>query len=166
MNTWQQLLQQLGVIGQSGDAGHPGRLIASLAIFIVGLIVLEIIFHLAKRRVQAPIAKKGQDPRQWRLKGFMLPLRLAAVALLLRLIEPLLPLTPQFIKVLHSIEVLFIDFSSHLYSFCCSASNQHFSDSNDIYAQILGRKNPYANGIGGCDLAGPHFAGCIGAYSR
>ena len=64
MNTWQQLLQQLGVIGQSGDAGHPGRLIASLAIFIVGLIVLEIIFHLAKRRVQASIAKKGQDPRQ------------------------------------------------------------------------------------------------------
>ena len=108
MNTWQQFLQQLGVIGQSGDAGQPGRLIASLAIFIVGLIALEIIFYLAKRRVQASIEKKGQDPRQWRLKGFMLPLRLAAVALLLRLIEPLLTLTPQFIKVLHSIEVLFI----------------------------------------------------------
>ena len=108
MNSWQQFLQQLGVIGQSGDAIHPGRLIASLVIFIVGLIVLEIIFHLAKQRVQALIEKKGQDPRQWRLKGFMPPLRLAAVALLLRLIEPLLPLTPQFIKVLRSIEVLFI----------------------------------------------------------
>jgi small-conductance mechanosensitive channel len=108
MNSWQQFLQQLGLIGQSGDGGHSGRLIASLTIFIVGLIVLEIIFRLAKRRVQAAIEKKGQDPRQWRLKGFMPPLRLAAVALLLRLIEPLLPLTPQFIKVLRSIEVLFI----------------------------------------------------------
>jgi small-conductance mechanosensitive channel len=108
MNSWQQFLQQLGLIGQSGDGGHSGRLIASLTIFIVGLIVLEIIFRLAKRRVQAAIEKKGQDPRRWRLKGFMPPLRLAAVALLLRLIEPLLPLTPQFIKVLRSIEVLFI----------------------------------------------------------
>ncbi len=108
MNTWQQFLQQLGLIGQSGDGGHPGRLIASLAIFIVGLIVLEVIFRLAKRRVQASIEKKGQDPRQWRVQGFMPPLRLAAAALLLRMIEPLLPVSPQFIKVLHSVEILLI----------------------------------------------------------
>ena len=52
MSTWQQYLQQLGLIGQSGDGGHPGLLIASIVIFIVGLIVLEIIFRWAKRRVQ------------------------------------------------------------------------------------------------------------------
>ena len=106
MNSWQQFLQQLGLIGQSGDSSHPGRLIASLGIFIVGLIVLETIFRLAKRRVQASIEKKGHDPRQWRLKSFMPPLRLAGAALLLCLIEPLLPVSPQFIKVLHSVEVL------------------------------------------------------------
>ncbi|MGD9241344.1 MAG: mechanosensitive ion channel family protein [Desulfobacterales bacterium] len=108
MSIWQQFLQQIGVNGQGADSSDPERLIGSLVIFIVGLIVLEIIFRLARRRVQASIEKKGQDPRQWRLKGFMPPLRLAAVALLLRLIEPLLPLTPQFIKVLRGIEVLFI----------------------------------------------------------
>jgi hypothetical protein len=85
MSTWQQFLQQLGLFGQGANSSHPGRLIASLAIFIVGLIVLEIIFRVAKRRVQASIEKKGQDPRQWRVQGFMPPLRLAAAALLLRL---------------------------------------------------------------------------------
>jgi len=108
MSTWQQFLQQLGLVGQGADSSQPGRLIASLAIFIVGLIVLEIIFRVAKRRVQASIEKKGQDPRQWRVEGFMPPLRLAAAALLLRLIEPLLPISPQFIKVLRSVEVLLI----------------------------------------------------------
>ena len=50
MNSWQQFLQQLGLIDPAGNGGHPGRLIASAAIFIVGLIVLEIILRLAKRR--------------------------------------------------------------------------------------------------------------------
>ncbi|MGD2186443.1 MAG: mechanosensitive ion channel family protein [Desulfobacterales bacterium] len=108
MSTWQQFLQQLGLIGQSADAGQPGRLIASLAIFILGLIVLEIFFRLAKRRVQVSMEKKGQDPRQWRIKGFMPPLRLAAAALLLRMIEPLLSASPQFIKIVHGLEVLLV----------------------------------------------------------
>jgi len=108
MDTWQQFLQQMGFIGKSLNDGQPKLLIASLTIFIVGLIVLEIIFRLAKRRVQASIEKKGHDPRLWRLKGFMLPLRLSAAALLLRLIEPLLPVSPQFIIVLHCVEVFFI----------------------------------------------------------
>ena len=108
MNTWQQFSQQLSLIGQSVGAGHQGRLIASLTIFVVGLIVLEIIFRLAKGRIQASIEKKGQDPKQWRIKGFMPPLRLAAAALLLRLIEPLLPVSPRFFIVLHSVEVLLV----------------------------------------------------------
>jgi MscS family membrane protein len=108
MNIWQQFVQQLGLPGNSGDGGQPERLIASLTIFIVGLIVLEIIFRLAKRRVQASIEKKGLDPQPWQLKSFMLPLRLAAAALLLRLIEPLLPVAPRFIIVLHCVEVLLV----------------------------------------------------------
>lgn len=108
MNTWQQFLQQMGFIGKSADDGQPERLIASFTIFIVGLIVLEIIFRVAKRRVQASIEKKGHDPGLWQLKGFMLPLRLSAAALLLRLIEPLLPVAPRFIIALHCVEVLFV----------------------------------------------------------
>jgi MscS family membrane protein len=108
MNSWQQFLQQLGLIDPAGNGGHPGRLIASAAIFIVGLIVLEIILRLAKRRIQASIEKKGYDPQQWQIKGFMPPLRLAATALLFRLVEPLLPASPRFLRALHSIEVLLI----------------------------------------------------------
>jgi MscS family membrane protein len=108
MNSWQQFLQQLGLIDPAGNGGHPGRLIASAAIFIVGLIVLEIILRLAKRRIQASIDKKGYDPQQWQIKGFMPPLRLAATALLFRLVEPLLPASPRFLRALHSIEVLLI----------------------------------------------------------
>jgi MscS family membrane protein len=89
------------------DGSHPASLMASLTIFIVGMIVLEIIFRLAKRRIQASIEKKRHDPRLWQLKGFMLPLRLAAAALLLRLIEPLLSVSPRFLKVLHSVEMFF-----------------------------------------------------------
>jgi small-conductance mechanosensitive channel len=108
MDTWQQLLQQLGLMGPAGNGGHPGRLIASAAIFILGLIVLEIIFRFAKRRIQASIEKKGHDPRQWRLKGFRPPLRLAATALLFRLVEPLLGASPRFLSALQSIEAVLV----------------------------------------------------------
>jgi small-conductance mechanosensitive channel len=108
MNSWQQFLQQLGLIDSAGKGGHPERLIASAAIFIVGLIVLEIIFRFVKRRIQAAVEKKGHDPQQWEIKGFMPPLRLAATALLFRLIEPLLAASPRFLSVLHSVEVLLV----------------------------------------------------------
>jgi MscS family membrane protein len=107
MNTWQQFLHQVGFIGVASDGAQLGRLIASLAIFTVGLMVLEIIFRLAKRRIHASIVKKGLDPRPWQLEGFMLPLRLAAAGLLLRLIEPLLPVSPRFITFFH-IAVMFL----------------------------------------------------------
>jgi MscS family membrane protein len=112
MNIWQQFLQQLGGIGKSAGGGQPERIIASLTIFIVGLIALEIIFRLAKRHIQASIEKKGQDPEQWRIRGFMPPFRLVAAALLLRLIEPLLPVSPRFIIFLHSLEVLLVVLSA------------------------------------------------------
>jgi small-conductance mechanosensitive channel len=105
MSTWQKILQQLGLAGQPADVSHPERLIASLVIFIIALIVLEIIFRLAKRRVQASIEKKGHDPQAWQLKSFMLPLRLAAAAMVLRLLEPLPSVSLRFLKVLQSVEV-------------------------------------------------------------
>jgi MscS family membrane protein len=108
MNTWQRFLQQLGLVDLSGNGGQAERLIASAAIFIIGLIVLEVIFRFARRRIQASVEKKGHDPQQWPLKGFMAPLRLAATALLFRLVEPLLPGSPRFLSVLHSVEVLLV----------------------------------------------------------
>jgi small-conductance mechanosensitive channel len=108
MDSWQQFFQQLRLIDPAGNGSQPERLIASAAIFIVGLIGFEIILRLAKRRIQASIEKKGHDPRQWQLKGFMPPLRIAATALLFRLVEPLLQASPRFLRVVHSIEVLLI----------------------------------------------------------
>ncbi len=108
MNSWQQFLQQLGLIDPAGNGGHPERLIASAAIFIVGLIVFETILRLAKRRIQASIEEKGHDPQQWQLKGFMPPLRLAATALLFRLVESLLAASARFLRALHSVELLLI----------------------------------------------------------
>ncbi|MGD2188136.1 MAG: hypothetical protein PVI71_18540, partial [Desulfobacterales bacterium] len=63
METWETLLSSVNsLLGQSGQANGLWRLVVSLAIVLVGLIVLEVIFQFARRRIQTALEKKGQRP--------------------------------------------------------------------------------------------------------
>ena len=109
METWETFLNSINsLLGQSGQANGLWRLVVSLAIVVVGLIVLEVIFRFAQRRIQAALEKKGQSPDVWKIAAFMPPLRLAGIALLLRIIEPALGGSKQLVNILHGIEALLL----------------------------------------------------------
>jgi hypothetical protein len=96
------------LLGQSGQGDGLWRFVVSLAIVVVGLIVLEIIFRFAHRRFQATLEKKGHSPDVWKIAAFLPPLRLAAMALLLQLIEPVLGASQQLVNILDGIEALLL----------------------------------------------------------
>jgi hypothetical protein len=85
MEIWENFLQQLNsLLGQYGQGNGMWQFGVSLAILIVGLIVLEVLFRFIRRRIHAFVEKKGHTPEDWKLAAFLPPLRLAATALLLR----------------------------------------------------------------------------------
>jgi MscS family membrane protein len=109
METWENFLRQMNLLlGQSGQGNGLWRPVVSIAIVVVGLIVLEVIFRFAHRRIQTALEKKGHRPDVWKLAAFLPPLRLAGMALLLRMIEPVLGALPQLVKILHGIEALLL----------------------------------------------------------
>lgn len=109
METWDNLLDQVNsFLGQSGQGNGLWRLVVSLAIVVVGLIVLEVIFRFAHRRIQALMEKRGLAFDDWKLAAILPPLRLAAMALLLWLVEPVLGASQQLANILHGIESLLL----------------------------------------------------------
>jgi MscS family membrane protein len=109
METWDNFLDHVNsLFGQSGQGNGLWRFVVSLAIVVVGLIVLEIIFRFAHRRFQAALEKKGHSPDAWKIAAFLPPLRLAAMALLLQLIEPVLGASQQLVNILNVIETLLL----------------------------------------------------------
>jgi MscS family membrane protein len=109
MKTWDNFLDQVNsLLGQSGQGSDLWRPVVSLVILVVGMIVLEILFRFAHRRIQAALEKKSRRPDAWKITAFLPPLRLAAVAMLLRLIEPVLGASQQLVNILHGIEALLL----------------------------------------------------------
>jgi small-conductance mechanosensitive channel len=109
METWENLLHNMNsLLGQSGQASGLWRIIASFAILVVGLIVLEVIFRFAHRRIQAALEKKGHSPADWKITAFQPPLRLAVIALLFWLMEPVLGASQPLVNILHIIETLLL----------------------------------------------------------
>ncbi len=109
MEIWETFLSSMNsLLGQYAQGIGLGRLVVSFAIVVVGLIVLEVIFRFSQRRIKAALEKKGQSPEVWNIAAFLPPLRLAGVALLLRIIEPALGGSQQLVNILHGIEALLL----------------------------------------------------------
>jgi len=109
METPDNFLEQVNsLLGQFGQGNGPWRLAVSLAMVVVGLIVLEVTFRFAHRRIQAALEKKGHSPDVWKISAFWPPVRLATIALLLWFIEPVLGASQQLVNILHGIEALLL----------------------------------------------------------
>jgi len=107
MFTWQNIIFQPTVFfGQGTDRLEFWRLGVSLAIVVLGLIILEICLQLFRRRLDASLKSKGIESEQWKIRGFLPPLRLAATALILRLVEPVLLPSKNLTASMHAMESL------------------------------------------------------------
>lgn len=109
MESWENLLNNMNsLLGQYLQGNGLWRLVISLAILFVGLIVLEVLFRLTHRRIKTGLEEKGHSPDVWKISAFLPPLRLAATAMLLQLIEPILGHSPQLANILHGIQALLL----------------------------------------------------------
>lgn len=82
--------------------------IASIAILVVGFLLLEILWRYTKRRLQESLTKKGLEPSTLNLSGFLPPMRLGCAALLLRAAEAPLILPEQLRQLLHGLEAFLL----------------------------------------------------------
>jgi MscS family membrane protein len=109
MNGWQIYWHQfiMAIEPASADTG-PWRLIAALAVLVVGLILLEILFRSAMRRIQTHFEEKGRDPAVWNISAVLPALRLAATALLLSLAGSLVTISEQLHGLLYAVQSLLL----------------------------------------------------------
>ena len=102
MLQFDQLLQQI----ISGNTAW--RFVVSLAIMVIGYIILEILFNLTLRRIEKSLKDKGKSPKLWHLQSFLPPLRLAMFAILLRVAEEPLVVLDRLAQILHGLEAFLL----------------------------------------------------------
>ncbi len=102
MLQFDQLLQQI----ISGNTAW--RFVVSLAIMVIGYIILEILFNLTLRRIEKSLKDKGKSPKLWHLQSFLPPLRLAMFAILLRVAEEPLFVLDRLAQILHGLEAFLL----------------------------------------------------------
>ena len=109
MNRLHNFLQKLTLSFQKAGTGNePWQFFMSVIILVGGLILLEIIFRYARRRIQTSLETKGFSPETWNLSALLPSFRLASTALLVRIAEGLLMLPDELIKLLRGIEGLLL----------------------------------------------------------
>ena len=102
MLQFDQLLQEI----ISGNTAW--RFVVSLAIMVIGYIILEILFNLTLRRIEKSLKDKGKSPKLWHLQSFLPPLRLAMFAILLRVAEEPLFVLDRLAQILHGLEAFLL----------------------------------------------------------
>jgi MscS family membrane protein len=109
MNGFQFILQQFVIaIGPASPGTGQWRMIAALAVLVVGLLLLEIMFRKVMRRIQSNLENKGRNPAVWNIPAILPALRLAATALLLRLAGSVVIVAEPLEKLLHALEGLLL----------------------------------------------------------
>lgn len=106
---WQNILSNLNsfftqVLHENGII----KLSISLAVLIIGIIIVEIILRLAYRRMDQFLKRKGYSDKIWQIKNIILPLRLAAISFMFQLIEPFFSKSDIILKILNSGQTLIL----------------------------------------------------------
>ncbi|MGD2268763.1 MAG: mechanosensitive ion channel family protein [Desulfobacterales bacterium] len=96
------------LVEQTISGNVTGRLLISLAIIVIGYIILEILFRKTRQRIQKSLEDKGRSPKLWRLQAFLPPLRLAIFAVLLRIAEEPLVVPERLAQLLHGLEAFLL----------------------------------------------------------
>ncbi len=118
MNNSTDLFEKINRIFDQTAAGNdPWRFVAAFCILVAGLIILEIAFRSARRRIHASLEKKGISTEVWNFSPLLAPLRLFFTAVLLRMAESMLVLPDQLLGLVHALEGLLIALAAILLLF-------------------------------------------------
>jgi len=118
MDGWQSIFQNfiIAIDPATQDPQH-WRLLVALGILAVGFFLLEILFRVAMRRIQASLEKAGRDPKTWNISAVLPAVRLAATAWLLRLVESMVVISQQLGRLLQAVEALLLVLAVILFVF-------------------------------------------------
>ncbi len=109
MNGWQSIFQNIMItVDPSTQNWQQWRLLVALSILVVGFFLLEILFRIAMRRIQASMEKAGRDLKRWNISGVLPAVRLAASAWLLRAVESMVVISLQLSRLLQAVEALLL----------------------------------------------------------
>ncbi|MBL7178247.1 MAG: mechanosensitive ion channel family protein [Desulfobacteraceae bacterium] len=118
MNDSQDLFNKIrSLFDQAGANNETWQLLLSLAILVIGFILLEIVFRFLRRFIGAFFERKWHPPDLWNLTAALPPFRLAISALLLRLAESPLLLPSELVIFLHGVEALLLTLAGILITF-------------------------------------------------
>jgi small-conductance mechanosensitive channel len=117
MNSLQTNIQIDQLVEQTISGNVTGRLLISLAIIVIGYIILEILFRKTRHRIQKSLEEKGKSPKLWHLQVFLPPLRLAIFAVLLRIAEEPLVVPERLAQLLHGLEAFLLALAFVLLAF-------------------------------------------------
>jgi len=118
MDGWQSLFQNFIIaIDPATQDPQYWRLLVALGILAVGFFLLEILFRVAMRRIQASLEKAGRDPKTWNISAVLPAVRLAATAWLLRLVESMVVISQQLGRLLQAVEALLLVLAVILFVF-------------------------------------------------
>jgi MscS family membrane protein len=108
MNPVPTNIQIIQLVEQTISGNVTGSLIISLAIIVIGYILIEILFRKTRHRIQKSLEDKGKSPKLWHLQAFIPPLRLAIFAVLLRIAEEPLVVPERLAQLLHGLEAFLL----------------------------------------------------------
>ncbi len=108
MNPLSTSIQIDQLVEQTLSGNVTGRLLISLAIIVIGYILLEIFFRKTRHRIQKSLEDRGKSPKLWHLHAFLPPLRLAIFAVLLRIAEEPLVIPERLAQLLHGLEAFLL----------------------------------------------------------
>jgi MscS family membrane protein len=108
MNPLSANIQIDQLVEQTISGNVSWRLLISLAIIVIGYLLLEILFRKTRQRIQKSLEDKGKSPKLWHLQAFLPPLRLAIFAVLLRIAEEPLVVPERLAQLLHGLEAFLL----------------------------------------------------------
>jgi MscS family membrane protein len=118
MDNTRNLLDRINTLfNQVGSGNEPWRYFAALAVLILGFVLSEILFRYIRKRVLTNLEKRGFSLESWDISAILPPLRLASIALLLRMAESIIALPAQLTQLLRGLEGLLLALAAILILF-------------------------------------------------
>ncbi len=118
MQKLSQLFQRfIALLDKVKTENEVWQFLISLAVLVLGFLLLEVLWRYLNRRVEKILDKKKFDRWMPYVYGFFPSLRLACAVLLIRIAEFPLVIPPKLVMMLHGLEVFLLAVAGILFVF-------------------------------------------------
>ena len=118
MQSFSQLFDKFGTLLEKVKTGNEAsQFFISLAVLVLGFILLEVLWRYLNRRAEKVLDKKNFKKWMPYISGFLPSLRLACAVLLIRAAELPLVIPPKLVVMLHGLEAFLLAIAGIIFIF-------------------------------------------------